>query len=499
MAVMFGRNVKKNSTASRETVREMPPSVHRNTGVSPDGPPISKAAQEQRRLAERRRIEKQRAMRGAAVRPAQATSARPAPQGSDNMRRAGAVQRKRPIPNGKRRTPRAVPIGEKKPKIRMSKPRDRQKWFLLGTRFDYPFFFIVMIMIGFGLVMLFSASYAVAYNSKGDSFYYLKRQLIFLGIGFAAMIGVSLFNYELLRTKVVLIGITLFSTALMLFVKVGGTTLGGSERWITIGEITIQPSEILKLAVIIILAYYLELKYENLGDFKTGFIPAAVIIVFACGLVAIQPHISGTIIIFVLALTLLLVGGAKVSHILLLIVAAAIGAVLLLTLLNALGFSYFEARLLSFQDPEADIQKDTFQTYQSLLAIGSGGVFGLGLGNSRQKYLYLPAAQNDFIFSIICEELGIVGAVFVILLFVVFVARGFYIAVKSVDKFGMLIAVGISVQIGLQALMNIAVACNAMPNTGISLPFFSYGGTALILQMAEMGLVLSVSRKAAID
>ena len=167
--------------------------------------------------------------------------------------------------------------------------------------------------------------------------------------------------------------------------------------------------------------------------------------------------------------------------------------------MRAMGIEHFDSRILSWRNPEADIRGDTFQTYQSLITIGSGGIVGLGLGNSRQKYAYLPASHNDFIFSIICEELGFVGAVLVILLFILFVARGFYIAICARDKFGMLLAAGITSQLGVQALLNIGVVTNAVPNTGISLPFFSYGGSALIMQMAGIGVVLNISRKAAIE
>lgn len=356
-----------------------------------------------------------------------------------------------------------------------------------------------MILLAFGLVMLFSASYAVAYSKTGDSFYYLKRQAIFAVIGFIAMIALSFFDYRIFKTKFIMIVMVITCVTLMLLVKIVGTTQGGAERWIDLGFMTIQPSEILKFVVIVVLSYYLELRYDSLRDFRGGFVPAGVIVVIACGLVAVQPHLSGTIIVFALCITLLIVGGSRLRHVAVLVGLAICGAVLLLAVMQLMGYQYVDARILSFSDPEADILGDTFQTYQSLLTIGSGGVFGLGLGNSRQKYSYLPVAQNDFIFSIICEELGFVGAIFVILLFIVFVARGYYIAARASDKFGMLVAMGISTQIGLQALLNIAVVSNAIPNTGISLPFFSLGGSALVMQLAEMGIVLNISRRAAID
>ena len=194
------------------------------------------------------------------------------------------------------------------------------------------------------------------------------------------------------------------------------------------------------------------------------------------------------------------VGGVRWKHIGILGVIGVIGIVaLVLVKIKSDGFTYFETRFQSWLDPFSDEKGGTWQTTQSLIAIGSGGLFGLGLGGSRQKFMYLPESQNDFVFSIVCEELGFIGAVTVILLFALLVIRGLHIASKSRDKFGMLIALGITVQIGVQAFLNIAVVSNLIPNTGISLPFFSYGGTALVMQLAEMGIVLNVSRQASMD
>jgi cell division protein FtsW len=195
---------------------------------------------------------------------------------------------------------------------------------------------------------------------------------------------------------------------------------------------------------------------------------------------------------------MLFIGGAKGSHLAAVLAVLAVGAVLVFTVFPLLGFDYVSDRLLSFRDPEADIQHATYQTYQSLIALGSGGMFGQGLGNSHQKYSYLPFAENDFIFSVIVEELGFVGAVVVILLFLILIVRGFYIAASAPDKEGMLLCAGIVIQIGFQAFLNIAVASNAFFNTGVSLPFLSYGGTALMMQLGEMGVVLNISRKASI-
>ena len=373
----------------------------------------------------------------------------------------------------------------------------KKKWIRSG--FDYPLFTIVMILLAFGMIMMFSASYATAYNSTGDSLYYVKRQLIFAVGGIIAMLLLSSLDYHIFQNKVILRIIVLVSAGLMLLVKLMGTTQGGAERWLQIGEITFQPSEILKFAVIIYFAYLTEKKFSKITDFKKGFLPFAVALAISCGLLIMQPHLSGTIIVFAIGFSMMYVAGVNKKHLLLMLLGLTALVVIGVLLLQAMGYDYFTARIQSWQNPESDTQKNTFQTYQSLVAIGSGGMFGLGFGNSRQKYGYLPASRNDFVFSIICEELGFVGAMLVIILFLIFVFRGFYISSHARDKFGSMVAFGITLQIGLQALLNIAVVTNSIPNTGISLPFFSYGGTALMMQLAEMGILLSISRKAELE
>lgn len=365
--------------------------------------------------------------------------------------------------------------------------------------FDYPFFTIVMILLAFGIIMMFSASYATAYTEWGDSLYYLKRQAVFAVAGIGIMLVASVMDYHVFRTKIVMPVLVIGSVALMGAVKIMGTSQGGSERWIEIAGITFQPSEILKFAVIVLFAYFAEKNYAHIREFKKGFMPLAAALIISCGLLMLQPHLSGTIIVFLIGFAMMYVSGVRIKHLVILGVSAIALVVIGLAALKSMGYDYFSTRLLSFQDPEADIGDKTFQTYQSLVTIGSGGMFGLGFGNSRQKYSYLPMARNDFIFSIICEELGFVGAMLVILLFVILVWRGFYICSRARDKFGMMLAFGITFQIGLQALLNIAVVSNSVPNTGISLPFFSYGGTALLMQLGEMGVLLNISRKAELE
>ena len=285
-----------------------------------------------------------------------------------------------------------------------------------------------------------------------------------------------------------------------------GTDMGTfARRWIAIGGangFTFQPSELMKIMIVLFFATLIVRNKERMHTWQFVIIPFMIILGLVCGLMILEPHLSGTIIIIVLGVTLIFVGGAKPTHFAAMVgIGVAALAAVVLVLMKVKGLNYFEDRILSWLDPfnPEYMQDQTWQTCQSLIAIGSGGLFGLGLGASRQKYQYLPEAQNDFVFAILCEEFGFVGAVTVILLFCLLVFRGFYIAAKAKDQFGMLVAVGLTMHIGLQALLNIAVVSNAIPNTGISLPFFSYGGTALMMQLAEMGVLLNISRQAKLD
>ena len=285
-----------------------------------------------------------------------------------------------------------------------------------------------------------------------------------------------------------------------------GKTVNGATRWIQIGGdsggITFQPSELMKIAIVLFFATLIVRNEKRMDNFWWGVVPYLLMLGAVAGLMMKEPHLSGTLIIAVLAMTLIFVGGAKPVHCVIIGAAGlAALAVVVLYLMYSEGIGYFEDRILSWRDPfnPKYMQDETWQTSQSLIAIGSGGMFGLGLGASRQKFQYLPEAQNDFVFAVLCEEFGFVGAVTVILLFCLLVFRGFYIASKAKDKFGMLVAVGLTMHIGLQALLNIAVVSNAIPNTGISLPFFSYGGTALMMQLAEMGILLNISRHAKLE
>lgn len=373
----------------------------------------------------------------------------------------------------------------------------------LGT-VDLPFFFIVMILLVMGIIMMFSASYALAISEGNPGTFYAIKQLKFAAVGLIAMWLLSKVDYHFFQNR--FISFFLFIVCLIMMVAILikplhiGVTLNGATRWIGIGGFQFQPSEVMKFSIVILFAMLIAQNYKRMKLLRIGVVPYMLILGIVAALMMMQPHLSGTILICLIGLVMIFVGGAKMSHLLGVVCLGALALVaVVIYKIEFEGISYFTTRIDAWLDPKSDIKGGGWQTWQSLVAIGSGGFFGMGLGNSRQKFRYLPEAENDFVFAILCEELGFAGAVTVIALFALFVFRGFYIASKAPDKFGMLICVGFTVQVGLQAFLNIAVVSNFIPNTGISLPFFSYGGTSLMMLLAQMGIVLNVSRNATAD
>ena len=288
-------------------------------------------------------------------------------------------------------------------------------------------------------------------------------------------------------------GLLLLILALAIGNDEGGSM--GAKRWLTIGPINFQPSEVAKLSLIIYFAYSMERDGKKMNKFSVGIMKYVVLMGIYLVLLLKEPHISGCILLGSIGIAMILCGGANRRQFLLLGTTGIAGAAAYLRYQAGIAGSYVATRLKSWRNPFEDILGDTWQTANSIIAIGSGGLFGLGLGNSRQKYLYLPETKNDFVFPIVCEELGFVGALAIIIVFFLLVVEGFSIAVRCKDRFGSLIAVGITTQIGIQTVVNLAVVSNLIPNTGISLPFFSYGGTALIMQLAEMGIMLNISQQ----
>lgn len=406
------------------------------------------------------------------------------------------------IPNQQQRTStgNSKERNKKAAKVKDYQTSKGYKETILAGNMDLPFFIIVMILLVMGIVMMFSASYAWAIHEGTDGLYYAKKQIMFAGLGLVAMLIASKIDYHIFRKIWIAYGVFFIALIMLILVPFIGPPINGAQRWIYIGTFNFQPSEIMKVAIIILFSYIISVNYSRMKLFRFGMLPFLLILGLVAGLMMLEPHLSGTILICSIGLIMVFVGGAKLSHLIgtaMIGVAGLVGAVLYL--MNTKGFGYFSTRMQSWLDPFSDTTSKTWQTQQSLIAIGSGGLFGMGLGNSRQKYLYLPQSKNDFVFAIVCEELGFIGAMMVILLFALFIFRGFYIASKSPDKFGMMLAVGLTVQIGLQALLNIAVVTNTIPNTGISLPFFSYGGTALTMQLAQMGIILNISRQSTIE
>ena len=356
---------------------------------------------------------------------------------------------------------------------------------------DMPFFILVLTLLCFGLITLVSASYAVGIYRRGDAYAYIRPQLLYAAVGLAAMWAASQVDHHIYhRLAWPLMALSLVLLVLVLFMP----EYNGCKRWLVLpGLGTLQPSEIAKFSVVLVFSHIISLNYPGMGSFSVGVLPFAAILGVVSALMLLEPHLSGTLLILAIGAILMFVGGTGLRWFALAGVGGAAAVAAAVVLVPDL-VPYAQDRLATWLDPFADPLGDGHQTIQSLYAIGSGGAAGVGLGNSRQKYLYVPEPQNDFIFSILCEELGFIGAACVMLLFLLLLVRGMIIAARAADRFGALLVVGFVAQVVLQAVLNIAVVTNTIPNTGISLPFFSSGGTSLMMLLGEMGIVLSVSR-----
>lgn len=362
---------------------------------------------------------------------------------------------------------------------------------------DRFFLILVLLLVSLGSIIVFSASYPYALAKTGDSMYYIKRQTLFLFLGLFFMVVATRFPYKLYkRVSVVAYGVAMLLLVVVLF---AGISEGSAKRWLGLRgtPFTFQPSEIMKLALVMMLAWYIDKYQKEVQDrlnrkntILRGVVLPGVILFGACGLVLLERHLSGTVILAAIGLVVLIIGGVHIGWMSLLYGTVGITAATVFLLTN----SYAMERIKSFLNPEADILGADWQTTQGLYAIGSGGFFGLGIGNSRQKYSYVSQPQNDFVFTIWCEETGYLGALLVISLFILLLWRGYVIAMHAPDTYSSLVAFGITSQVGIQAFLNMAVVTDLIPNTGISLPFFSYGGSSLVLLLTEMGIVLSISR-----
>ena len=358
--------------------------------------------------------------------------------------------------------------------------------------FDSGFFLLVLLLLSMGVVMVLSSSYARAYYDPGgitggNAAYYFVRQLIFAALGVGAMLLASRLPMGLYRRWAFpFLALTL---VLLMLVPLIGVKANGSRRWLGVGGLTVQPSELAKLAVILAFSSMICRIRGRMRSFRWGILPFGGVLAVIVGLLVLEPHFSASIIIIAIGGVMMFLGGAGLGW----FIAAAGAAGGALAVLLAF-FPYASSRISTWLDPFSSSSDEGYQIVQSLYSIGSGGLSGLGLGRSRQKFLYLPEEHNDFIFSVVCEELGFIGAALILALFALLILRGYWIALHCRDRFNFLVCAGVTTLLAIQVFLNVAVVTNLVPCTGISLPFFSYGGTALLIQLGEMGIILSASR-----
>lgn len=363
----------------------------------------------------------------------------------------------------------------------------------MNTEFDSVIFYTTMLLVFIGIIMVFSASFVQSSFKHGDAYYFLKRNVAFAGLGFISMITMSKIDYRFWKKHAKTVGVVAV-ILLVLVITPLGTKINGARRWLGIGALSIQPAEIAKFATIIITAKLIEKKYDDIKYLLKGVFPLLIIPGIFFVLIMLQPNMSTAGTIILVTFVMIFVAGMNMKFV---IAMFGSGVVLFLTL--ALTSEYRLKRVLSFLDPFQDPLGNGYQVIQGLYALGSGGLFGMGLGKSQQKWFYIPEPQNDFIFAIIGEELGLVGCAVVIMLFVVLVYRCIRIALKCSNIFACMVVIGIGAQIGIQAALNIAVATSSMPVTGVALPFISYGGTSLVIFMSAIGIVLNISKNVKIN
>ena len=354
--------------------------------------------------------------------------------------------------------------------------------------FDSVIFYTTMTLVFIGIIMVFSASFVQSAFKHHDAYYFLKRNVIYATLGFISMMIMSNLDYRFWKKNAKVIGIV--SVILLLLVLTPlGIKANGARRWLGVGAFTIQPAEIAKFATIIITAKFIEKRYDDMKSLTKGVIPLLLVPGLFFALIMCQPNMSTAGTIILVTFVMIFVAGLNMKF-----VIAMFGSGVGLFLLLALTSEYRLKRILSFLDPFQDPLGNGYQVIQGLYALGSGGLFGMGLGKSQQKWFYIPEPQNDFIFAIIGEELGLIGCAIVIMLFVILVYRCVRIALNCKDIFTCMVVIGIGAQIGIQAALNIAVATSSMPVTGVALPFISYGGTSLIIFMSAVGIVLNISK-----
>lgn len=353
---------------------------------------------------------------------------------------------------------------------------------------DVPFLALVLLLTAIGLIMMFSASYVRAIYEDNGPMHYFIRQAGVAVLGIGAMFFISRFNaaYVCLRSAKLVYIVTV---VLLIGVLLIGESAGGAKRWIKIAGQQFQPSEIAKFAVICMIAAMSTRYQEKMADWRYGVLRVGGMLLVILGLIALEKHLSAIMLIGLVSVVMMFVGGVRKRWI---FAAFALAIIFFLLYVNLMG--YAGDRITAWLHPEEHALDEGYQVIQSQYAIGSGGLFGLGFGMSRQKYLYLPFEYNDYIFAIVCEELGFIGALGIIVLFALLVIRGYWIAMHAADRFSSMLAMGITTLLMVQVVLNIAVVCNLLPSTGVGLPFFSYGGTNLLMTFGEVGIILSISR-----
>jgi len=357
--------------------------------------------------------------------------------------------------------------------------------------FDSTLFITVLILAGLGIIMVLSASSHLGEVSYGSPYFFFKRQIIWVIAGIAVMLFLSRLDYKIYKSLyIVIFLVSLGMLVLVLVPGIGSGEIRGAKRWIDLGFMDFQPSELAKLATIIFLSASLSNNYKKLSKFWVGLVPYFVIIGLVCALLFLEPHYSSMAIIVAISAILLFVSGAKIWHFLICLLPVGVIAGVLIAI-----EPYRVSRIFGYLKPFDDVAGKGWQIVQSLYAIGTGGIFGLGLGQSKQKYLYLPDAHNDFILAIWAEETGLLGMALIVILFGIFIWRGIRIATKAPDLFGGLLATGITMLVAIQVVLNIGIITNLLPVTGMPVPFLSYGGTSMLFFMAEIGILLNISRK----
>lgn len=362
----------------------------------------------------------------------------------------------------------------------------------MKPEFDSVIFYTTMLLVFIGIIMVFSASFVQSSFKHHDAYYFLKKNLVFAVLGFISMMVIAKIDYKFWKKNATAIGIV--ALVLLILVPIFGTEANGAKRWLGIGNLSFQPAEVAKFAAILITAKVIELRYEKMKSLTKGVIPVLIVPIIFFALIMLQPNMSTAGTIILVTFVMVFVAGMNMKF-----VIAMFGSGVGLFLLLALTSEYRLKRILSFLDPFQDPLGNGYQVIQGLYALGSGGLFGMGLGKSQQKWFYIPEPQNDFIFAIIGEELGLVGCIIVIMLFVILVYRCVRIALKCSNVFACMTVIGIGAQIGIQAALNIAVATSSMPVTGVALPFISYGGTSLVILMSAVGIVLNISKHVKIN